>query len=1475
MRSKTRRALQKLHQFLSDAGGITAGLGSESGPEASAFGKYLWGDSASGLGAFETMMSEFLLHTEGQYEILEMIGGDLSDEQRAAAQELLDTGGAVDLTPLRDKYVELLEEPLTKVCDQILAPQGVHQTFWGLLQMMSQTVDTDSFDASMTSMLENYVSLFSDANQQAAGMVKSSIETHVKNLLEGSLGAQTGDASALVSMRNAAAGFVGYDHAAFLNMMTSMPRSSGGAALVEPFKDSQIESPTKNATTFGHLAMLSIHNQYSRKESILAGIANALVPPIEWSRCIPYLDVKINTKSKMAYQPGNDITVVDKMSLFEFFKSSLNYSDEISYNGTTHSIPQAPPEGAAAAATSDDETSPEGEQIDYSTTVGMEAFTTPQSIIPTGLSNNAFTNRGGDASIDRTRPFMSVDSFSCEVSPTTGASSTLRANLSIILHDRARLPQIGALIKPATLNKTQFMIEWGWSHPSGDDRPDGEENIYGMYINSLRQSQTFTLYQSSYSFTEDGQVKITLGLVSAGVDAVQTIDASATGIVVPGYQAVETAFEALEIARSSATDILGQGAIADLAATQTINTLTLNSSGILITAEAKRDIDEWIAKAERTMAAGGQPAQDLGSLVTAIEELLEKVGDASSTLQADLDKKINCLKSSKYMDWLLYTASDMRPGPTSPVTPIYFCQFENHKTVTSSNITSAGKYVPFGALIQLFAAQPLMQSGMYDEVQIISYPANLDAGAAAGANVCSLPVDIGKIGGTKEWGDVIKEQYAKFGGQYPVVRMIEYMAKNFIEPQMSPCYGLSTSTGGGGSGNSALKYNEETGGVEPNYEASLDVMNAVSTRLMGYYYGKETLKNDPSNPRPTRFGPIKLQVTFEVASTDADELIQSGVPLSNSEKIAYKDKTVLRIHVYDARSEDKPTLLNLIKQGRTSHGGVLIPPVPKNAFGCPPATQTAAGWNPNVNNSQMACSALAKLGILRDIPAAAAALTAERRTVLEAEIETLTAARAVKIATGQDPGAFDLRIADIETTLSTNEEAQSMGKYMLNGGAGGAKALVRFVSSMAPNIIYGEEGSQTNSISIKQRSNSRSSTTHMIRALENAGDPNNQAARGLPMRAAPADVSIKAFGNPAYKYMQNFFINTHSGTTIDNLYAITGIQHSLTPEIFTSDLKLVPLEAYGVFQNLTANAEEALNTVNAIKTEYDQYEARQARIQASQAAAAAAAAERAAIAAASTTSVSGLRDGPYNDWLAVSTKYGTWVANAKKICTAVQGGMGANSDRPLAEYTWGWFHTLKGIWGNSAHAVASGESGKWGTSGGAEENRSYASKWKMECYDNFYRATRRDFGDAGLTQLRDLQVMGWAPMAHAIGSRRIFIFEDTFDFGAMNAGTHQHHGHANNGWMWHYPNGTTYIANWYTTPLDSTGQSIKAHINSVALNYTTAYLAVAKQEGTEQDLATMIHPFSLTVLTPLITWTNLTHLTVPGLELTLRGILPT
>lgn len=131
--------------------------------------------------------------------------------------------------------------------------------------------------------------------------------------------------------------------------------------------------------------------------------------------------------------------------------------------------------------------------------------------------------------------------------------------------------------------------------------------------------------------------------------------------------------------------------------------------------------------------------------------------------------------------------------------------------------------------------------------------------------------------------------------------------------------------------------------------------------------------------------------------------------------------------------------------------------------------------------------------------------------------------------------------------------------------------IKNFVAKMVPTIVYGGNASVVANANLSSKQDPLLATTQMQGIAKKAGkpsilQPNGAGGGGLPLRVIPASMTMTTLGCPLLSFAQLFFIDFNTGTTIDNIYGLTGITHSIMPGKFESALTLTFYDAYGKYE---------------------------------------------------------------------------------------------------------------------------------------------------------------------------------------------------------------------------------------------------------------------------------------------------------------------
>lgn len=140
------------------------------------------------------------------------------------------------------------------------------------------------------------------------------------------------------------------------------------------------------------------------------------------------------------------------------------------------------------------------------------------------------------------------------------------------------------------------------------------------------------------------------------------------------------------------------------------------------------------------------------------------------------------------------------------------------------------------------------------------------------------------------------------------------------------------------------------------------------------------------------------------------------------------------------------------------------------------------------------------------------------------------------------------------------------------------------VSKLVPTIRFGSNGTTIIHANLASKADPLLSTVQMIRSMtvKNAAHPNGSGDLGIPLRVIPAQLTMPTWGNPLATMAQQYFIDFQTGTTLDNLYIVTGLNHTFAPGKFETQWTFGYCDAYGVFEGAPNIIKELTNLSPAV-----------------------------------------------------------------------------------------------------------------------------------------------------------------------------------------------------------------------------------------------------------------------------------------------------
>ena len=473
------------------------------------------------------------------------------------------------------------------------------------------------------------------------------------------------------------------------------------------------------------------------------------IPTVELSRCVPLINLRFVSVTTEGLSE-----TTKQLSLLRFLGVSATggESDKIGLN-------QALPNLKSTGITS-------GFSLETgASSAGMELFTTPQTLINADI-NSAEGNTSGRTTkvLDPFKPLMTLNSISVSIQGLGQEMlSSKTATVQITLHDRSRLADIAPIVAIDLFGMTSVSLEYGWSHPDGEETSD---NVIGRFLNSLRSKELFNIVSSNYTMGNDGQVKITLRLAARGTTAAIMVPA-ATGEVIPTAIFKPMLVSALS-KKLQSIDEADENKLKEIRSDIRVN---LNNAGSPTSVVSRELFQTFL----NTLQINDD--NSIGAAEDELTEIIEKLIGSDGTGGEFMN--INSSLTSAFDDksWALN-----HPEATDDFIPVDTIIAEMFPAQDSS--INSNRYVSLGKLIMLFVGYPLASCGRFDEVQIIFYRFNMQAGFARRLDLSQFVVDIVDL---QRKLDKLKDDAPGVS----ISRFIQFLNSEYVDNPANPNYGLS------------------------------------------------------------------------------------------------------------------------------------------------------------------------------------------------------------------------------------------------------------------------------------------------------------------------------------------------------------------------------------------------------------------------------------------------------------------------------------------------------------------------------------------------------------------------------------------------------------------------------------------------------------------------------------------------------------
>ena len=872
------------------------------------------------------------------------------------------------------------------------------------------------------------------------------------------------------------------------------------------------DNPTKDNPNLSVIQIFDARKTPSSRDTGAVQVFMNAIPTLEFSKCVPFLDIVII----------EDIRPVDDNNRLMSINiaTSLLGSSVVQKDGAAFLLGTATDAQVLERVRVEDKLRTVGisplaaglAEVHNFSTAGMEMFLSPQTLplmdsfsdygetlTPYGTQNSVGASddagQGGasqsrpSAPIDRFRPLASILSFEVSISSSIGFIAFKTASMDIKCFDRSRLHELAALVRPSVFGggRVKMLIEYGWAHPDGDDMIT-RNNAYGKFLNNLRSKEMYVVTNSSFTFEEDGSVNITLDLATDGGDSVNDVTIPEDATVGSKKKALDDLTKAIDIIRRK---ILGTKSAAKAINSKSfISSVATTSRALSINESTKKALKKFLASASSNRNPGFKELQ------TALKDLYGKQGNGGaietfkSTLSAALGKKNYLVAGSSRKnggaaspDPFLRTIAEGAKSGWDPIKP----------NVTATNKTAKqADYVSLGKVMALYVGQPLAASGKFEEIQLMFYAFNPKASYMRDFNIAQFPIHVADF----------KKAIAKLtttGLQMPLSRFITFLRTDFVSNPSTRAYGFAN----------LYEQNDENSGYayKDEMKDSTVLQNEIQKTLdKAYGSGTESAAEDLEFKLP------RLQFQVEAVALEQRPPPEGGY-----------QKTLLRIHIYDAQNVGSVTADMLVKAAFDDTLGY----VGRSAGTVKNDDKINAGHQKNFAEGLKRAF---KAGIIKPV--------------------------------------------DSKITQTSGPAELTKTRWTLQGNFATIK---RFISYDMPTIDYGSNSSAVKSMDLQTQNNALLATISYQRSQTGGTTAAPGITRGgMPMQINPITVGMTTFGCPLFELGQQFFIDMNTGTSADNVYRVSTVNHTLEPGSYSTDVDLINIEAFGVFRSFTQNVEDAL-----------------------------------------------------------------------------------------------------------------------------------------------------------------------------------------------------------------------------------------------------------------------------------------------------------
>ncbi len=827
----------------------------------------------------------------------------------------------------------------------------------------------------------------------------------------------------------------------------------------------------------------------------------------------------------------------------------------------------------------------------HTQSLNNDIFFSPQTMVNADydISDNP------NALVDKFRPFMSITNLTFDVRATKGLLNYKTATMELILYDKARMPQIAPFIKPELLNavSSEIILEYGWQNNLGDESmnnvksvslSNGEtikytDNPIAEFINSLKVKEKYIIVNSSYTINESGHVNISLTLAMKGAAELRGV----------AFQH-ETSFaklqtdlnNVLKIIKEKMDQINTQTNQNSVTPTDTVKTATstnttdflnvnenINNLSIrnINVAELDRIINYVnILRLSTDLSSDSEASKELSSKFNSLNESIENAKKSVALYEKETEKYF-------MSNFSFFNEHDARKNDA-------FVDYDWWDKYLVEN-WDGKKWISLGKLLLSVIGKRLaIEENRYNEVQFIFYPLNSKAIRASFLNIGAIPVD-------KEFFINKLKAFVTNASKISNEGMIEFILRLAVNEKAAAVYGLNEYLTFNESNLTVYKTDDKekaNTSIIDKKKAAYEKAKAINSIIFEQYYGtKMPDLSDVTNIDDNYFkdNPELYELDNIYGGLFDLTFNRPNVCINFDSTFHENDSncSILKLHFYDKNDNPFESITEVIDNFHTNNYKDAISPLTKlrSTMGqinsslkskLDKATSTQKVSQESANALQKSVNNI----VQRDVTAVIQQLVKDRLVVLKDKDDNI-----IELTEN-----FDLKnVSRISINVNNKNKLENFAN------------MKNYFKSYMPSLTLGQSRSALLNGSVSTNQDNKYTTSQILKANgeidtnQNDGLPFDfeifNQSNNSPTWVLPAQATVDIIGCPIVNFAQLIFIDFNTGTSIDNMYFISGLKHSISPGRFTTSLTLTQRDMYSKFTAESSAIQSFFKAANNFK----------------------------------------------------------------------------------------------------------------------------------------------------------------------------------------------------------------------------------------------------------------------------------------------------